>query len=111
MPETDPTGLLTQIAVRSVNEWIREANRAFGPSSAMDRYRCECGDPACDTTIELTEGEYEAVRAESTRFVVTVNHEDPGECVISEQRRFAIVGTIDAWDSRAASEADEHDRP
>lgn len=106
MHDVERAGLLTQIDVRTVNEWIQHAHRAFGSSALTERYRCECGDPVCDATVELTEGEYESVREDPTRFVVSVNHEDPGEFVVSEHRHFAVVGTIDAWASRAASEAD-----
>ncbi len=98
--------LLTQIDVRVVNEWIQDANRSFGSSRRLERFRCECGGRGCEHTIGLTDGEYESVRADATRFVVAVNHEHPGERVICEGRRFAVVSTIDARSCSAASSAD-----
>ena len=106
MSESGRTELLTQIDVRVVNEWIQEANRSFGSGRLVERFHCECGGRGCEHTIGLTDGEYESVRADATRFVVALNHEHPGERVVCESRRFAIVSTIDARSCSAASSAD-----
>jgi hypothetical protein len=37
---------------------------------------CECGREDCIEQIELTRGEYEAVRAHPTRFATLPGHED-----------------------------------
>ncbi len=55
---------------RTVNEEIDE-NRSSGGKQA---YVCECVDPDCAQTIELTASEYEAVRARPVRFVVAPGH-------------------------------------
>ena len=36
---------------------------------------CECGDEDCTIAIELSVGEYEAVRAVETQFIVVKGHE------------------------------------
>lgn len=106
MSESGRTELLTQIDVRVVNEWIQDANRSFASGRLVERFHCECGGKGCEHTIGLTDGEYESVRADATRFVVALNHEHPGERVVFEGRRFAIVSTIDARSCSATSSAD-----
>jgi hypothetical protein len=54
---------------------------------------CECGDPQCFQMIDLTNEEYEAVRAHPARFFVVRGHEDltAGEVVVQEAASFTIV--------------------
>ena len=42
------------------------------------RLVCERGDPSCTDTIELTESEYESVRADAELFVTAKGHATHG---------------------------------
>jgi hypothetical protein len=56
---------------RRVNERLEELGGAGGPIS----FFCECSAIDCRERIELTECEYEHVRAAPNRFVVRPGHE------------------------------------
>jgi len=73
---------------RAVNEEIEE-NRSSGDEQA---YVCECVDPECAQTIELTAREYELVRARADRFVVAPGHVLPAvEHVVAREPEYTIV--------------------
>jgi hypothetical protein len=73
---------------RTVNEEIDE-NRA---SDGKRAYVCECVDPDCAATIELTATEYETVRARPDRFVVAPGHVLPEvEHVVAAEPDYTIV--------------------
>jgi hypothetical protein len=73
---------------RTVNEEIDE-NRASGGKRA---YVCECVDPGCAQTIELTGSEYELVRARDDRFVVAPGHVLPEvEHVVASKPDYTVV--------------------
>jgi len=94
---------------RQVNERIKDVAAGFGG----DRYEflCECADAGCTERITLTIEEYEAVRANSTRFVLARGHVAPeidrvvdrGEdhVVIEKDGAAARIATM--LDPRAAS--------
>ena len=53
---------------------------------------CECADPNCDAYIELTQGEYEAVRRNPTRFFVLPDHVFPEvETIVDDRGRYVVV--------------------
>jgi hypothetical protein len=55
-------------------------------------FLCECADPTCEAHIELTQGEYEAVRQNPTRFFVLPDHVYPEvESIVDDRGRYAIV--------------------
>jgi len=58
-----------QSLYREVNERVKELNDAFD-ALPIGEWICECANEECFETIELTHEEYEAVRAEGTRFFV-----------------------------------------
>ncbi|MGZ8702826.1 MAG: hypothetical protein ACXWZY_11135 [Gaiellaceae bacterium] len=81
-----------QTRTRSFNEWVEDANESMGLHDGTDAFRCECGDPGCSYSIDLTRAEYESVRGYATRFAVAPNHENPeSDRVVSENGRYAIV--------------------
>ena len=87
-----------QCVVREANEAIERGNAAQpGTRRAL---RCECGDPACLAALVLTHGEYEAVRAYGSRFVIERDHENPeSSWVLCENARFAVIDVV-AGDAR-----------
>ena len=78
---------------REMNEWTEEGNDArLGLGPRTDTYLCECSDTRCTDPIRLTRLEYEAIRADSVRFAIALNHENPEiDRVVVENERFATV--------------------
>ena len=63
----------TEALTRSLNERAAEVfedSETFGPLNFM----CECGIYDCGERIELTAGEYEAIRLQPTHFFVHPDH-------------------------------------
>jgi hypothetical protein len=80
---------------RDRNEWIEDIRGEVADGTGTDVYVCECGDAACAERIRLTRPEYEAVRGYSTRFAISVNHENPEiDQMVSEGGRFSVVQKI-----------------
>lgn len=61
---------------RSINERIRDLADRHGSDRHPYEFLCECGDTACVERVTLSLGEYEAVRADATRFVLAEGHDD-----------------------------------
>ena len=55
---------------RKVNERIELVSHAVAQDDTMMEYLCECDRPDCYERVKATRSEYEAVRAESTHFIV-----------------------------------------
>ena len=93
---------------REMNEWTEEANDArLGMDRAPDMYLCECSDRRCTEPISLTRAEYEGIRAESVRFAIALDHENPEiEHVLFENERFATVEKIYGVSVRIARASD-----
>ena len=86
----------TREECRAENEAIfRAGNEAIvrnvDEKSSMLPLICECGSGDCMETIELTRGEYEAVRQSKAHFVLAPGQPDEAEVVVDEFDRYAIV--------------------
>jgi hypothetical protein len=91
---------------RNVNERIETLSQTLAEDDSMMEYLCECDRPECYHRVKATRREYEAVRAESTHFIVLPGHEDARvERVVLSHERFLIVEKQGA----AAREAEESD--
>jgi hypothetical protein len=66
-----------QQVVREVNERIRELslNGAEVLKAGRTRFLCECGDPACLETMEISVLEYERVRNQDGQIFIAARHE------------------------------------
>lgn len=85
-----------QVVFREVNERIAELTGLLN-ETGVNLLICECSDPTCAESLEITQEEYEAVRAEPARFVVRHGHELPEvERVIGGNARYLVVETIGA---------------
>jgi hypothetical protein len=75
---------------RKVNEAIE---RGLWPGEGQDlvRFRCECARVSCNAAVEMTVAEYEAVRADSRRFLVCDGHQIDGLDVVVERHPGYIV--------------------
>jgi hypothetical protein len=76
---------------RRVNESV-EADYAETDYAGLIGFLCECGDPHCEQTIELTQIEYENVRANPRRFAVIRDHAiETTEDIVERHQRYAVV--------------------
>jgi hypothetical protein len=79
-----------EVTFRAGNEAILK-NRGAPDSPGRLAFICECGSESCLETIQLTSSEYEAVRADPTRFAVVSGHEDEDERLVVAFDRFTLV--------------------
>jgi hypothetical protein len=78
-----------QAIFREVNQRLREI--ASRPADLTD-YLCECSEVGCAATVELDNGEYEAVRSLPNVFVIVPGHERlEVERVLEDNDRFMLV--------------------
>jgi hypothetical protein len=83
----------TEALFRDVNERIAESAQRF--DADRTEFVCECADPGCTRRVEATLEEYEQVREDSTRFLLTPGHADGDlERVVRDRGRFQIVEKI-----------------
>src|ERR1051325_11178832 len=90
MDERSARQAANEAVFRAGNERIQAA---VGDARRLTPYMCECGDESCFEPVELTDAEYEGVRAHPARFFVAPGHEDltSGEVVIEAFHLFTIV--------------------
>ena len=80
-----------QVVFREVNERIAGLT-GLRNEIGFTMLVCECSDPECAESIEITLEEYEAVRAHPGRFVVRSGHQLPGlERVVERNGRYLVV--------------------
>jgi len=85
----------TESAFREVNERIAENARRF--DAGETEFICECGDPQCTERVEATIDDYEEVRADGARFLLTPGHGDGTiERVVEKRDGFHIVEKVHA---------------
>jgi len=72
---------------------LNERLEAVTPDSASGLVVvCECADEDCAERLTLRQGEYEAIRAHDTHFVVAIGHVDSTiEDVVRRTDRFEVV--------------------
>ena len=86
-----------QSLFREVNERIRylaDVNERieYVAEGATSEFVCECNNPKCISTIELTVVEYERVRSNPTWFVIKTDHDlGQSERVVSRDDGYAVV--------------------
>lgn len=85
------TAARNQVVFREVNQRMAELTRLFN-KTGFSLMICECSDPACAESLEITPEEYEAVRANPARFVVRQGHELlEVERVVDGNGRYLVV--------------------
>lgn len=92
---------------REVNERIKELNERFDEAlTAGGNWICECFDPDCAETMELTLGEYEELRTHKNRFAVLPGHVlETVERVVEQHDNYVLVEKL----GRGATYAAETD--
>jgi len=107
-PETDAVrAARNQSLYREINERIESLNEAFDDVLDLGgTWVCECADESCTEPMEMTLGEYEAVRAHPNRFAVLPGHIYPAaERVVEEHGHYVVVEKF----GDAGAFAKEHD--
>jgi hypothetical protein len=80
---------------RAVNDRIREIAEGLGPDPHDYEFLCECSDPACVERLTLSIDEYEAVRADARRFILTDGHTNPAiEKVVETAADHVVVEKV-----------------
>ena len=94
---------------RNLNERMEASNAVHvWIDPPMPDWICECASTECMKPVQLTLAEYEAVRAESTHFLVVPadEHLSPAvERVVQRNERYWVVQKI----GEAAEASEEHD--
>lgn len=97
-----------QALFRSVNEKLKEVNRAFAEQLNTLTIACECADTTCVEMLEISPLDYERVRADPLHFVVLPDHVYPEvEVVIGEEAGYVIVEKQGAAASQLLDSADK----
>ena len=79
---------MNEATFRKVNEGMEAGQDASG----MLNFVCECGRLRCTRLIELTRGEYEAVRDNPRRFAIVEGHEIlEAEMIVERHDRYLVV--------------------
>jgi hypothetical protein len=91
---------------REVNARIEEVGEQFGVHETGDfRIVCECGLDDCTEPIDLTLGEYTAVRENPIRFLLVPGHELPDvERVVEEREGYNVVEKLPGEPAEVARE-------
>ena len=92
---------------RQVNEGLLESSGGYSAVTGTVFVVCECGAADCVRRLEMTPGEYEALRAQATHFVIAHGHEQPDvETIVDETPRYAIVRKMAGLSAAIAEETD-----
>ena len=79
-----------EVIFRTVNEAIEQKALQLG---GLDEYQfiCECSNADCFARISLTLRQYEYIRREGVRFVVTPGHEDVEVELVVGRGTYSVV--------------------
>jgi hypothetical protein len=81
-------GAHNQSLMREVNERIEQ----IAEDAAHPEFLCECADPDCVETIQLSIAEYEAVRSSPLRFPIKPGHDyTEFERVVEGNETYVVV--------------------
>ncbi len=88
------TAARQQVVFREVNERIAELTGLLN-ETGVNLMICECSDPTCAESLEITIEEYETVRADPSRFVVQHGHQVPaGERIVHDNGRYLVIEKV-----------------
>jgi hypothetical protein len=90
-----------------VNERLRELGEGFSFVSEEAEFVCECASTSCTERVRMTLGDYEAVRADATRFFVLRGHELlEYERIVEEKDAYLVVEKLPGEPARVAIKDD-----
>ncbi len=87
---------------REANERIRDAAEEHAMTDAIP-FLCECPRPDCTTIVQLSMGEYEAVRAKPSCFLQMPQHQSERGRVVMERDGYVVTDQSDSAGRRAES--------
>ena len=97
-----------QSLFRAVNERV-ETLAGNGAAQGSVPFLCECANPDCDSQLDLSLAEYEAIRQNSTQFFVLPDHVFPDvETVVDDRDSYVIVDKFGEG-GRVAAATDERE--
>lgn len=97
---------------RQVNEQVESLNEAFATVTEVMVLVCECGDQSCLERLEVTQKEYEEVRADPRLFAIRPGHEvSDVESVVAKNERYWVVEKRPGEPARVAEETDPRTPP
>lgn len=80
---------------RSLNETLVLGRQTYDPETKRAACLCECRNEDCFERIWLARDEYEPVRANARRFIVSPGHVDPNEeTTVLAKDRYVVVEKI-----------------
>jgi len=91
---------------RAVNLEVERVSEELG-GGRNDRLEilCECGEDGCDTTLDVSRGEYEETHQQGDRFMVAPGHEDEQiERVVRRTPEYLVVDKFGAAERVAEAE-------
>lgn len=95
-----------EASARAINEDLQDA-QAKQPDSQYLRILCECGIRDCEEVLAITQAEYEEIRSDPVRFVLTHGHVDPDvDETIASNDRFVVVAKREGVPEQTAVESD-----
>jgi hypothetical protein len=76
---------------REVNEQIRSLNTSLG--IVQDNYvvLCECDEPECVKSFEVTAHLHAEIAASDRKYLVAPGHEHPADSVVDRSEQYLIV--------------------
>ena len=91
MSSSGETAACNEVLFREVNERIAEMTRRLN-ETGFNLLICECSNPNCAESLEITAQEYEAVRAHPARFIIVNGDQTPEvERVVGGGDRYLVV--------------------
>ena len=92
---------------REVNERVKALTDEFDAADEPMEIMCECGDRSCRESLVISVPEYEALRADSTRFATAPGHELPDvERVVEDRGAYVVVEKDAGAPAQIADELD-----
>lgn len=76
---------------RDANEEIEAVRDQLTEVQGKTPYLCECEDRDCREIVRLDVGEYEAIRAHPTRFLIARGHPSSGGPVVEDHGAYVVV--------------------
>jgi hypothetical protein len=76
---------------RRANESLEDEATDLGLGDEPTPYLCECEDERCTKIVQLNQEEYDAVRANPTRFVMVAGPQEADDVVVREEARFTVI--------------------
>lgn len=101
-----------QALFREVKERLEQLNETFVELAPFGSWVCECADTGCVEQVQMTFGEYEALREHSHRFAIAPSdaHVYPEvERVVDRTERYWLVEKIEQG-AAIAAERDQRRR-